>query len=612
MARRLFIGIAVQEPDDMSRLPGVWEALKNVSGFVGEPSNHDAPILISDEDGPVTTQRLKDALTDDLLVGRPRITVYFCGHGAFIDGTEVWYLSHGRRNGVNNGEEQINVMAFRDALATYGPKQISFFSDACQTIDTMSGTARQVLNPHAAAFVPPQYDVFRATIRGEAAYASKTDGPLFSKVVSEALNLAPPHDAIGPISGFEQNLLGVSSQSLAAYMHLNLPDYAAFEGVHQQPELLPAFFLQNDYIIVEPSGDQIAEAATDIFKPEPLNASDNNGFTVQSAQTRLASGEGPDEQVVRDRIGHIDSEWRGPFWNRAVDDAGLDAPKVLETYLFGGQEAHSLKNRLHFAGGRSLGGIVSDTDRLTFDLKSFDNFRAGVIAVEDIYVPLPMGVSQQSNMVLNLRLPFDGEEPNSSDGVHFLGWYWRQDPRMRTMLDPWKVLKGLMTGSVNTTAIPLLAADLRFMKHADPIFGITAAYLYDRVGDINSIRRICIYYKSHGQAVPFDIALLARVPFEAAKGEGYTINLPDVPEDTAAREAGLPGYVWNAMSASHVAVAGVVPVLTAGWGRLTTLSSDPRITQFANFREYLQNTPIASFRGHKVGKRLIRHIKEVY
>lgn len=166
MANRLFVGIAVEKPDDMTPLPGVLDALKKVSRYVNATSRHDDPILITDEDEPVTIQRVKATLSEDVLLERPRITIYFCGHGAFIDGTEVWYLSHGRKNGRNNGEEQINVMAFRDVLTTYGPRQISFFSDACQTVDTMSGAARQVLDPHDSAFFQPQYDIFRATIRG--------------------------------------------------------------------------------------------------------------------------------------------------------------------------------------------------------------------------------------------------------------------------------------------------------------------------------------------------------------------------------------------------------------------------------------------------------------
>ena len=149
MAKRLFIGIAVQEPEDMAPLPGVWDALKNTAEFIKADPSHDDPILITDEnkDDPVTIRRIKDALPENILLERPRITVYFCGHGAFIDGTEVWYLSHGRKNMQNNGEEQINVMAFRDVLATYGPEQISFFSDACQTLETMSGACLLYTSP---------------------------------------------------------------------------------------------------------------------------------------------------------------------------------------------------------------------------------------------------------------------------------------------------------------------------------------------------------------------------------------------------------------------------------------------------------------------------------
>lgn len=602
MTNRLFVGIAVQKPDDMTPLPGVWTALKKVSRFVNAATRHDAPILITDEDGPVTIQRVKNALKKRVLLERPRITVYFCGHGAYIDGTEVWYLSHGRKNGRNNGEEQINVMAFRDVLATYGPAQISFFSDACQTVDTMSGAARQVLDPHKSAFFQPQYDIFRATIRGEAAYASKADGPLFSKVMSEVLNTSPPEEAMVAIDGAGPHVRGVSSQSLAKYMHYNMPDYAAVEGVQQQPELLPALFLDNDYIIVS--------------RERPYESGAGGGKGGGKGRGKGGGGDAdwrPDENSVVDTINSISSEWRGPFWDRAISDAASNRRKpVLEAYLFGGAKTNLVRNRLHLANGIAKQGIAVADDRLSYDLRDADGVRAGVLNVDDIYVPVSLAISDILNLVSNISFPFEGNEKKPSDGVHLLGWYMMYNPRRQGRLDPWKVLQGLMTGAVNASAIPTLAKDLRFEKHSDPIFGIVAAYLYDRVGDVNSIRRLCAYYDIHGQAVPFDIALLARAPFEVADGGGYKITLPDIPEDVSAKDTGLPAFVWNAMQGRTVTVSGVVPVLTAGWGRLKSLSRDPRIIEFATFREFLQDTPIACFRGHELGKDLIDMMLDIY
>lgn len=627
MAKRLFIGIAVQEPEDMTPLPGVWDALKSVADFVSADPRHDDPILITDEDVPVTVQRVKDALPEKVLLERPRITVYFCGHGAFIDGTEVWYLSHGRKNYRNNGEEQINVMAFRDVLATYGPEQISFFSDACQTVDTMSGAARQVLQPHDSDFAQPQYDVFRATIRGAAAYASKTNGPLFSHAISKALRTPPPKEAIGAISAAKPGVHGVSSQSLAAYMFFNMPDYAAVEGVKQQPELLPAIFLDNDYVIVprkrpgvelasKPSEEEAYDLGVDAFAPGAPDSAPPAFGDIQrhrSPQAEMARGSTADEQAVIEAVDQISSEWRGPFWERALSDAQNHQDQlVLQTYLNGGATAGTVRNGLHLPNGQILRGFAAADDRLTFDMVQTNGARAGVLNVDDIYVPLPLTVSNILSLVSSIRLPFPDEEKERSHGIHLLGWYMMYAPLHQSRINPWKVLKGLLTGVINATVIPTLAKDLRFTKHSDPVFGIVAAYLYDRVGDLNAIRRLCAYYQNYGQAVPFDIALLARLPFERAEGGGYMLDLPDIPEDEAAKSTNMPDFVWNEMKGRHVPVSGVVPALTAGWGRLSSLSRDPKITQFADFRMDLQEAPIACLRGHDRGKELIDMISEAY
>ena len=626
MAKRLFVGIAVQEPEDMTPLPGVWSAIKRVSRYVNAASRHDDPILITDEDGPVTVQRVKDALPKTVLLERPRITVYFCGHGAFIDGTEVWYLSQGRKNNRNNGEEQINVMAFRDVLATYGPGQISFFSDACQTVDTMSGAARQVLSPHESAFVQPQYDVFRATIRGAAAYASKTEGPLFSQAISKALSMPPPKEAMGAISGAKPGVFGVSSQSLAVYMYLNMPDYVAVEGVKQQPELLPAIFLDNDYLIYSerkagaaaaPEADPDDDLGWNLEATPMDRLGPPDPFLEKSApavpRSPLAQMARGDEQAVIDTVESISSEWRGAFWGRALSNAqDRNGQLVLEAYLFGEVTAETVQNGLHLPDGKVLTGHATTHDRLTYDLYQTDRVRAGVLNVDDIYIPVPLSVSDILSLVSNIRLPFAGEEKKRSDGVHLLGWYMMYNPGHQNRINPWQVLQGLLTGTITATAIPTLAKDLRFTKHSDPIFGIVAAYLYDRVGDVNGIRRLCAYYGHYGQAIPFDIALLARLPFERGYGGGYVLNLPDIPEDVAAKAVDLPKFVWNAMEGSRVTVSGVVPVLTAGWGRLASLSRDPKITQFADFRAHLQDTPIACLRGHDRGAALIEMMSTAY
>lgn len=446
---------------------------------------------------------------------------------------------------------------------------------------------------------------------------------------------------MGAIAGAGPHVRGVSSQSLATYMYLNMPDYAAVEGVPQQPELLPAIFLDNDYVIVAPThenavpaawpseGDGDAHAPSwkglsddavgggwakgDYERMDRTRTPDAAPLVPMSAQAHVAMGMGRDEDQVVDTVESISSEWRGPFWDRVLSEAESNPTELsVDAYLFGLFTADSVQNDLFLANGNVKQGAPAAPDRLTFDLSDSYDVRAGVLNVADIYVPMPLAVSDILNLATNVRLPFADAEQTPSDGVHMLGWYNMYEPRYSQRLNPWQVLQGLMTGTVNASAIPTLAKDLRFAKHSDPIFGIVAAYLYDRVGDVNSIRRLCAYYQDYGQAVPFDIALLARVPFKVTVEGGYKIKLPDIPEDIAAKKADLPKFVWNAMQGRTVGVSGIVPVLTTGWGRLTTLSRDPNVTRFAKFQQHLQDTPIACFCGHELGKDLIDMMLDIY
>jgi hypothetical protein len=45
--------------------------------------------------------------------------------------------------------------------------------------------------------------------------------------------------------------------------------------------------------------------------------------------------------------------------------------------------------------------------------------------------------------------------------------------------------------------------------YIDPLVGVISAYLYDSIGDIDSIRQMAFYYAKAQQAIPYDIALLA-------------------------------------------------------------------------------------------------------
>jgi hypothetical protein len=539
--KRLFIGIAVQTPDGLPPLPGVHNALEKMAKFARVSDTYDDPILFFDtKDDPVTSDKIVSALTPKLLLDRPRINLYFCGHGAFMSGAEIWYLS----NGNTSWRERIDVIAFREALATYGPNQISIFSDACQTSVHHPTKASTIIDEYAGAANRPEFDTFRATIKGEPAFATQTEGPLFTKALAEALN--EPSLAIDELVKGAHNRNIVTSQSLKKHVLGALPDYAAEHGEAQFPEIMPAYvFDTNDYIefddheyaVLEGGGFAGGVRGGAGAQPEISPA------TVATMRTRGASATA---QAINSSV----SEWRGHFWRVANDTARTVEPGSMLLRVVGHPAYTRNQTALFLADHNKTLMPRPHEERFQIFPASavyapVQPQRAAVLQVEDLYVPLGLGVSDKLSLIVNLFAVNDA--PYHVDGAHVVGWrHADSNPTDTAAIDPMLALKGMLDGILGADTVAPIAASMRAMKHADPLFGIVAAYLYDRAGDIASIRRTCYYYRQVNQAIPIDIALLARLPLFHDKRGGFFIDVPAVDEDTIGKTNNLPHYAWRA------------------------------------------------------------------
>ena len=614
---RLFVGIAVQSPDGLEELPGVHDALDRMAEFARVSGDYDDPILISDKNNEaVTAKRIKESLTADVLLDRPRIHIYFCGHGAFLNGTEIWYLS----NGMTSYEERVDVMWFRDVLATYGPEQITIFSDACQTPVHHLTKAAPILPEHPGKARPPEYDTFRATIVGEAAYATKEDGPLFSKAMAEALSVTLPNPAI------DEQILGahgqkvVSSQSLKIYVRDHLPDYAADTGEDQYPELMPCFvYNTNDYLsFPNLPGSEVETPATGAGGEAGSRSAEAGAGDIALKNTASAL-QTRSPEAMQAALNSSLSEWRGPFWDTATSWAkNWEDEASLIVRVDGIVTSEIADIRLHLA----------DKDDYLVPVNVVDGFasfnkhdlwipempqRTGVLQINDIFVPLGLGVSWSLTLIANV-LVMDAKEQDSN-GAHVIGWHevGFGDQQIKAV-SPMQVLKGMLNGYLGADAIAPIAAEMRLMKHSDPLFGIVAAYLYDRAGDIASIQRICYFYGYYEQAVPFDIALLSRLPLRHHERGGFWIDVPAVEEDPIGKANGLPEYAWQATPpGGAMPVSGVVPLLRMGWSRLNTLvPRDSSFNEFGALREVLTEAPFASVNDQGAGLHLLQLIRTIY
>jgi hypothetical protein len=70
----------------------------------------------------------------------------------------------------------------------------------------------------------------------------------------------------------------------------------------------------------------------------------------------------------------------------------------------------------------------------------------------------------------------------------------------------------LRVGALTPDAAFDRAARLREGKEEDPVRGVLAAYLYDAQSDVESIRRTAYFLARANIPVPFDIAMLGRLP----------------------------------------------------------------------------------------------------
>jgi hypothetical protein len=128
------------------------------------------------------------------------------------------------------------------------------------------------------------------------------------------------------------------------------------------------------------------------------------------------------------------------------------------------------------------------------------------------------------------------------------------------------------SGSLRVDSIADLTVDLRQLKHADPTLGVISAYLYDSVGDIESIRRMAYYYIDNFQAIPYDIALLAQVEGRRNAEGLLEVTVPEVSARAPLTEKERQ-FTWTfeqTPSRSGV-VGGFWPWMRQGW----TFLDDP-------------------------------------
>jgi hypothetical protein len=154
------------------------------------------------------------------------------------------------------------------------------------------------------------------------------------------------------------------------------------------------------------------------------------------------------------------------------------------------------------------------------------------------------------------------------------GWALDQDLQFASRASE-DVIAKMRTSALTMEEALSVATMIRGLKHVNPMLGVIAAYLYDAIGDRDSIRRIAWFYATAPESfIPFDVALLADLKGERREDGRLRVRVPAVPQSAprTPSEEQHPEYFCATEEVGDTLVAGGFPWLRQGWALLDVVS----------------------------------------
>lgn len=530
MAKDVCIVIAVADPGrPLEPLPGaIPSAIRFASWARGQGYAVD---LITDKDStPVTCERLGQAFHRALGGGgQNRILVAFMGHGLIRGPSEeYWLLTDWRTKAT----EAVNHLKLRSRLETYLPKQIGIVSDACRSLPTDRAKwveGNGVVDVKDYVEQPVQVAHLSGTRAAQPAFQTPLGAEeqycFFSQILTNALLGVP--DDVAEIDAQGRRI--VANDRLFFVVERELPRLASRYQRRQVPQLdgswrsLPnnVWSLLPD---VQPPPEPILEPGPDVAKDLQFRSAETNADGTDEERAVARTDRFRQRLRVELRATHFETGCGLSVVGEAVRDVAASPGITVER-----DSANPAWFRLDLPGP------------------------AGTIAVQ-----LESGQWLAGAVYDQMIGTFTVNEDGASAYVLRPTW-----------TDTDVAEEAVARAATSAVTDPYeLAARLRTQKHADPVLGALAAYAYMRAGAIEDIRRTCYFYAERGQPVPFDAALLARVPV-MRDGPYLVADVPAVPE-RAPHNSVEAGYEFTCQSTrgGRVVVAGTFPWLRQGWAFL--------------------------------------------
>ncbi|MDR6859880.1 caspase family protein [Variovorax guangxiensis] len=169
----------------------------------------------------------------------------------------------------------------------------------------------------------------------------------------------------------------------------------------------------------------------------------------------------------------------------------------------------------------------------------------------------------------------------------------------------------LASGTLDIAETTDLATDLRMLKHVNPVLGVICAYLYDAIGDQDSIRRMAYFYVQNYQAIPYDIAFLADLASQEHPDGRLRAIVPPLPErEPRTEHEGEFQWTTTSTPAAEGSIGGRVFWMRQGWPFLAsaTPSETAMGSGIADLIQGLLPTPFTTL-DDAAGRKLITYLK---